>query len=715
MKIFKLHPQNLHYLFLFFFLSVFITGFNCSDTPGTVVPVQTFTTDFPEPGGRAVTIEDYYRNNSIGRPSISPNERWVSFSYSYPDEENNNSRSEIWLVPSDGSAEPRRLTSQNSNSSRPRWTEDGLLMYTIQSETWYLDVEKPNSRPFQDKNRNDTANFSPDKIWIAETRDTPVPKSEKSYASDFIQRHEERFEGIQFDWMNFQRDGRDMPIPDSRDPSVNPPTEIFILPAEGGEAKQLTDLDLRPSGIRWRPDGRELVFTADSHYRDEMTYGRSDLWTVTVDGDVTRITDDGYTYGSTGYSPDGKYISYTRGYGTDMVIAGRMDNGGPRDLFIMPSDGGAPVNLTASWDLSPGRPRWSPDSQYIYFTAGIGGGTHLFRVSAGGGEVQQVTSGERRLGSLTIDKDFKTMAYTVGRIEGPSEIYTADIDGSNEKQITEMSKDFTTEITFSKAERLLYASYDGTPIEGWLLYPYGYKPENGLYPLIVNSHGGPHSASGYSFNFKQQVFAANGYFVFQTNFRSSTGYGEEFKWATWGEWGTKDGQDVMAGVDYAIEHFPIDRNRVGSTGHSYGGFMTNWLITQYPDRFAAAVTGAGISNWISDYGTADIARTKETEFYGTPWQKEGRERLIKQSPLTYAGNVVTPTLFVHGEVDHRVPFEEAEQFYFALKKNGVPAKVIQYGGQSHGGWGHWNNVHRIINELVWWDKYLRIAVANSGS
>ena len=163
----------------------------------------------------------------------------------------------------------------------------------------------------------------------------------------------------------------------------------------------------------------------------------------------------------------------------------------------------------------------------------------------------------------------------------------------------------------------------------------------------------------------------------------------------------------MAGVDYAIEHFAIDKNRVGTTGHSYGGFMTNWLITQYPDRFAAAVSGAGISNWISDYGTADIARTKETEFFGTPWQKESRDLMIKQSPLTYAGNVKTPTLFIHGERDQRVPYEEGEQMYFALKKNGVPSKMIQYAGQSHGISGHWNNVHRIINELKWWDKYLK--------
>ena len=164
--------------------------------------------------------------------------------------------------------------------------------------------------------------------------------------------------------------------------------------------------------------------------------------------------------------------------------------------------------------------------------------------------------------------------------------------------------------------------------------------------------------------------------MLDTNFRSSTGYGDAFKWATWGAWGTKDGQDVISGIDYVIAHYPIDRARVATMGHSYGGFMTNWLITQYPDRFAAAASGAGISNWFSDYGTADIYRTKEMEFFGAPWQEEGIKRMILQSPLMQAGHVRTPTLFINGEMDQRVPYEEAEQMYFALRRQGVPAKMI---------------------------------------
>jgi dipeptidyl aminopeptidase/acylaminoacyl peptidase len=317
-----------------------------------------------------------------------------------------------------------------------------------------------------------------------------------------------------------------------------------------------------------------------------------------------------------------------------------------------------------------------------------------------------VTTGTRRLSGITIDRAFTRIAYTVGVHDAPPDVHTARIDGTDERRLTAIHRPILSVVEFSPTERLEWASPDGTKIEGWLTLPHGYSPGR-TYPLIVTSHGGPHAAAGYSFDFKKQFFAANGYFVLDTNFRSSTGYGEAFKWATWGAWGDKDGQDVIAGVDHVLKAYPIDPARVGHTGHSYGGFMTNWLITQYPDRFAAAISGAGISNWISDYGTADIYRTKETEFFGTPWEAAARDRMIKQSPITYAGLVKTPTLFVHGEVDQRVPYEEGEQMYFALRRRGVPAKMIQYADQPHGIGGHWNNVHRMINELAWWKTYLK--------
>ena len=509
--------------------------------------------------------------------------------------------------------------------------------------------------------------------------------------------------------MLFQRDGQPFPAPDPTARAAQVITLRDAGAASGGtRVDPAAGLPLRPTALTWHPNSQMVAFTADPHWRDETKYARTDLFTLSIpDGKVSRLTDDGYVYGDVTFSPDGRFMSYSRTFGTDMIIDQKLNHGGSDDLFVRPSAGGDPINLTATWPLEPGPATWSPDSRFIYFSAAIGGEQHLFRVSVPAGRVEQVTKGARRIGSISYDKAMTTIAYTAAIHEAPPDVYVANIDGTNERRLSHAHQAFTDEVALSRADRLTWKSKDGTAIEGWLMYPHGYDRARGPYPMIVVSHGGPHAATGYSFDFKKQFFAANGYFVFDTNFRSSTGYGDDFKWATWGAWGNKDGEDVMWGIDHVIANYPVDPKRVGHTGHSYGGFMTNWLITQYPDRLAAAVTGAGITNWVSDYGTADIFRTKETEFFGPPWDRAALERMMEQSPLTHAGRVRTPTLFVHGEVDQRVPYEEGEQMYFALKRRGVPAKMIMYADQPHGIAGHWNNVHRMINELAWWKQYLR--------
>ena len=658
--------------------------------------------------GRPLTIEDYYSIGTIVSPVISPDGEWVVYTLESRVEEDNSSSTEVWVVATDGDPAPRRISPAGVQASNPSWGPDGLLRYVSGDNAFSV---APDARPrSRDVLRREALSVipSPDGRSVGSLVTTLVPEVEPAYASDFERRHEERFNGRAWDWMYFQRDRQPMPTIDPTDPATTPPLEVAIAAAPGAPERVLTNLSLRPSGLSWRPDGGALVFAADPAYRDEWTYGRSDLWTVTIAGEASRMTRDmRYSLGQPAYSPDGSRIAYIRRYATDWVIAERVGHGGPTDLLVLDPSSGESANLTAGWDLRPGAPQWSPDGRHLYFTAGIGGETHLFRAAADGSGVEQMTHGERRLGRLTMDEGLSKIAYLVGRFDAPSELFVSNVDGSGERQLTHVHDRLTEEIAFSSAERIRFPSYDGTEIEGWVMFPHGYDPAQGPYPLIVHSHGGPHSASGYGFNFKHQLFAANGYVVLQTNFRSSTGYGEDFLWATWGAWGDRDGEDVMSGVDYVLANYPTDRDRVATIGHSYGGFMSNWLITRYPDRFAAAAVGAGISNWMSDYGTADIARTKETEFFGTPWTEEGRERLLKQSPLIYADKTRAATLFVHGEVDHRVPFEEGEQMYFALKKNGVPAKFLLYNDQSHGIRGHWNQVHRMINELGWFNQYLR--------
>ena len=631
---------------------------------------------------RPLTIEDYYRVQSVGAVRMAPDGRTVTFTVATRVELGNTTRVETFTVPVDGSKPPAKVEAPPGAGNAGRGGRGG---------------------------RGGAPGVaSPDGTASLVMRDLPRRAAPEASLTDFEKRHMDRFKGAIFDWKDFQRDGQPFPAPNVR---ARPGQQLVLQADAGGEARPLTTDDLRPAGVTWHPDGKLIAFVADPDWRDELKYESPDLYTVTPDGTLTRVTDDDFVYSGPAFAPDGRYLAYIRTFGTDMVIDQKLNHGGPRDLFVRPVTSGAvgaPINLTANWDLEPGAARFSPDGAFMCFSAGTGGETHLFKVSVPGGEVTQVTRGPRRLAGFSYNAAMTKMAYTATTHDSPGEVYVANIDGSGERQLTHIGAPVLDGIAFGKTERLEWASKDGTRIEGWLTHPApGTEPaQDGKAPLIVFSHGGPHSATGYNFNFKKQFFAAQGYFILDTNFRSSTGYGEAFKWATWGAWGDKDGEDVMAGIDHVLARYPIDANNVGHTGHSYGGFMTNWLITQYPDRFAAAITGAGITNWISDYGTADIYRTKETEFFGPPWDPAARERMIRQSPLTYADRVRTPTLFVHGEVDQRVPYEEGEQMYFALKRRGVPAKMIQYAGQPHGISGHWNNVHRMLSELEWWKMYL---------
>jgi dipeptidyl aminopeptidase/acylaminoacyl peptidase len=689
-----------------------------------------------QPARRPLAIEDYYRLRTIGAVQLSRDGRWVAFTLSTRVEASNGNTAEVWLVPTDGSQPERRVSADGENAGAPGWRDDGRLVYTASGKPYVIDPVRPEVREAladtaasgrggggvggrgtggrggRGAGPGGTPVSSPDNRWSFVVRDVPPPPRALAAQTDFERRHAERFKGIQFDWLDYQRDGAEYPLPNTADPYVSPPQEVFITGrGEQGYTgnTQLTHLGLRPTAAQWSPDSRRILFTADSLYRSELSYGRSEAWTVSVpDGQLTRLTPDRrYDYRGARYSPDGRWILTTRQFTTDHVIAQKLDHGGATDLVLLPANGGTERNLTEAWDFLPGNPQWSPDGKSIYFTGGVGGTVHLFRVPADGGAVEAMTTGQRRIGDLTMDRAMSRIAYTVNAFDGLPEIWTATIDGKGERQLTHVGDGFLREVQLGRTERQQFTSPDGTPIEGWLTLPPGYRADGPRLPLIVSNHGGPHSAIQYGFNFKNQYFAANGYAVLEVNFRSSTGYGEKFLWGTWGAWGTKDGQDVMAGVDHVLARYTLDRRRVASIGHSYGGFMTNWLITQYPERFAAAASGAGIVNWMSDYANADIARTKETEFFGKPWEEKAREVMLRQSPITYAGRARTPTLFVVGEVDRRVPFTENEQLYVALKKQGVPAKMIVYANMPHGISGHWNVVHRTLNEKAWFDQYLK--------
>lgn len=641
---------------------------------------------------RALSLQDYFRIETAETPAISPDGRSVVFVRSYFLEGEDRRQSELWLAPADGSAAARRIAAEGRD---PRWTPDGkMLAFTASGGVWFLTMDPPGPTPFQIPSIASMPVFSPDNNNLAFVRVVSTPgKPQPKYESDFERQMHERFKGRIIDWMNYRFDGRGY-LPD---PASKPAQELFLMPREGASPKQLTSLGVTVTGPQWSPDSKSLVFTADTHQRDEHQYDRADVFTVSVDGKLVRLTDDGYNHSNPVWSRDGKWIYFQRTQSLNQIIAAKQAHGSPVDVYRIPAAGGQMENLTGAWDLLPGTPIPGADNATVYFTGGTGGNVHLFRAT--GGKVEQVTKGERVAQSFSLSSSAQQMAYVATDPTHPQEVFSARVDGTGEKKLSALHDSFLAGVRFHPAKQLLYKSKDGTPVEGWTIAPPGAKA------LILNMHGGPHGAYTNSFSFAFQLQAANGYAVLYTNPRGSTNYGEKFLYGTWGEWGGKDFEDVMAGVDAAIQRHGIDEQRLGVTGYSYGGFLTNWVIT-HSKRFAAAVCGAGVSNWISDYGTADIPRTKETEFFGPPWDAKAGEILLRQSPVVYAGNVITPTLFLHGEADLRVPIEQAEQMYTALQKRRVPTRFIRYPGAYHGNWRPWSMAHRLHQEMEWWKEYL---------
>lgn len=674
----------------------------------------------PAEAARPLEVQDYYRLAAVSSPAISPDGRRVAFVKSVVVESENRRNGEIWIAAADGSEPPLRLTSPAWSASAPRFSPDGRLLAfrsrralpgsgrerADEPDVWFLRLDAPGGEAFQIPGVGGAPVFSPDGRLIAFTRKTPPETRPPAAAeTEFERLMKERFKGRIIEWLSYRFDGRGY-LPDPADAAASPPEELYVVAREGGTPRRLTRLGVNVQGIAWRPDSAELVVTADAQQRDEWSYERADLWRVGLDGGTRRLSDDGHHHDTPVFSPDGKTLVFRRRLGLSAVIAARQAHGAPVDLFAMPAEGGPPRNLTAAWDLIPGDPSFTPDGHSVRFDAEIGGDEHLFRVPLAGGAVEQVTRGARRLGGFGFSSDGATVAYTAADPTHPAEVFVARGDGSQERRVSSANDGLLAELELQPAQPLRFTSRDSTPIEGWLILPKDDAAAAAPRPLILAIHGGPHGAYQNDFSFQFQLWAASGYAVVYTNPRGSTGYGEKFLWATWGGgWGLLDSEDVLAGVDAALRGRPLDPARLGVDGYSYGGFLTNWLIGHTP-RFAAAVSGAGISNWVSDYATSDIPRTKESEFFGTPWEPRGKELLIRQSPVHFADAVRTPTLFLHGESDYRVPIEQGEQMYLALRKRRVPARFVRYPDTSHGGWSPWNMVHRYDQELRFWREHL---------
>jgi dipeptidyl aminopeptidase/acylaminoacyl peptidase len=651
---------------------------------------------------RVIVPEDVYALRSASDPRPSPDGSLVAYVVTQSDAKHKGWHSEIWLTPASGEHPSRQLTSDWQSSNSPRWSPDGHSIAFLSARGAIQEPEKAAAAPPKAEvyvlpldggeahqltslpNGVSSFSWSPDGKRIV-----CVSASGPSDEADLSDRSNTRHyvhPSYKYDGQGFFGDRRQ---------------HLWVVDTASGNSKQITDGDeWDDTDPQWSPDGALVAFYSDRSgaYWEDMVNSTADVWTIPADGGkLIKVADHATKASAPQWSPDGNWIAY---FGIDRRL-------GPRKVLLAPASGNArPKELANDLDLSAHDLMWAEHGHALYFLSNVRGEVHVFRLDPRSGKVSKITSGARFVRAMAINDASSQLAYTASDFEHPPELYISYLDGSHERQLGHANDSFLTSLKLQPVERLSYRVGDGFDIDGFLIKPSGWVPTK-KYPLILYIHGGPQGMFGTNWMLPVQIFAAHGWSVLFLNPRGSTGYGTKFVDAAVKEWGAQVYQDLMKGVDSVLARNQwIDADRLGVTGCSFGGFMTNWIISQ-TSRFKAAVPMCSISNLVSDEGTRDEYYGHAPEFGGDLY--ENFDLYWKYSPIRYAMNVKTPTLILHGESDQRVPLEQAEQWFRALHHFHVPAELVIFPDESHNFYftGEPKHICEAMRwQVYWFERYL---------
>lgn len=678
---------------------------------------------------RQITVEDLYEMIFLSRPRLSPDGQRVAYVATEIDARTHAYRSSIWLASISG-GEARRLTAASANATDPSWSPDGRWLAFVSEregeasrvasseqkqlgkgkpQIWLLPTAGGEARQltFLPHGASSPA-WSPDSAWLA--FNSPVgPLEEEGEDGKPLPRVRV------IDRLWYRLDGAGY-IYEHR-------SHLFLLPVSGGEPVQLTEGDWDDGDATWSPDGRTLAFVS-SRQEDRWRAPTADVYTLGIEagkaGVLRRVSDGSLNCDSPAWSPDGTTLAFQASL--------KWRSGGHTDLYTIPASAqeGIATCLTSAFegclhdgtstdgdardDHMASAPIWSADGTTLYALASLHGASHVFAFATSGQNAQPLTltPGQIHVRDFSVDQARGQLALLIGNPSRLPEIFARTTMADGEvRQLTQVNESLFSQLTLGSLERLAYTGGQGWPMEGWVLKPPDFDPAK-KYPLILQIHGGPHAQYGYGFFHEMQVQAARGYVVLFTNPRGSVGYGREFSLAVRGAWGEVDSLDILAGVDALIAKGYIDETRLGVTGGSYGGFMTNWLLGHHPERFKAAVTDRSVCNMASDFGSCDFGWTfADDELETVPW--EDLDRFMQRSPIRWVKHIRTPLLIIHSEQDLRCNIEQAEQLFTALKYLGREVLFVRFEGQSHGlsRGGHPKlRLERLHHGLRWFEKYL---------
>ncbi|HEX3556780.1 MAG TPA: S9 family peptidase [Thermoanaerobaculia bacterium] len=655
------------------------------------------TTPLAADGPRPLKVDDIFSLQTVSDPQISPDGHWVAYTVRRLDAREDSSDADVYMLPFAGGT-PLRLTSSPKAETRPRFSPDGRWLAFLadrdgkHSQVWLLDRRGGEAVKLTDYK----ADVS-DLVWSPDGKRLALVVGDV----DPDEHDDDKAEGagaggaaktpkpIVIHRLQFKRDGEGY-LRELRQ-------HLYIYDVAAKSSIQVTSGPYEDSAPAWSPDGRWLAF-ASNRTQEPDANDNSDVFVVEAKAGQTprAVTTSPGTDREPAFSPDGKSIVYLAG-------------GDPKDIWyatnsvaVVPVAGGEPRLLTRSLDRNVRSPRFSPDGKLIYFLLEEGGNEHLARVPAAGGPVERTVDGERSIQSFYVSAKGE-LAVLESTPQRPYEVSV--VEGGALRPLTHVNDDFLKGIRLGRVQRIQATSADGTKVDAFLTLPPDApsgEPGKRL-PTILRIHGGPTAQYNTAFQTEWQVLAAQGYAVVAANPRGSTGYGRDFSRAIWADWGHKDFEDVMAAVDEAVAMGVADPDRLGVGGWSYGGILTDYVITKTA-RFKAATSGASESNHVANYGTDHYQREWEAEL-GLPWKNA--DLWIKMSPFFQVETVRTPTLVLCGSNDVNVPTLNSEQLYQALRRLGVETELVIYPNQSHGIVKPSYQKDRYERYIAWYDKHLK--------
>jgi dipeptidyl aminopeptidase/acylaminoacyl peptidase len=660
----------------------------------------------PASAAHPFQVEDMQKLSRLGSTKISPDGRWVAFTVTTSDVPRNRTVTNLWMVPASGGAAQQLTFADRGANNSPRWSPDSRYLYFVSNridskpQIFRLPVGGGEAKPVTSVPTGVGDYFlSPDGKTIAFVASVFPPCSDMACNEKAAKaRNDDPVKVRVITDMPFRR--WDEWVDGKRN-------HIFVIPSDGGEAKDLTPGDVDSpiwteggsEEVAFSPDGRELVFSRFSE--NESLTANSDLYVMPIGGGTPKaITTNKASDTTPSYSPDGRYIAYS-------ATLRPMAESDVTRLFLYDRRTGEHRNVFEAVDRSIGSYIWAPDSKSLYVTFEDRGELPLARLDVETLKLTRLVA-TGTVGDVEISSDGAFVVYSRMDFSHPKELFRLDVRDAATKAptaLTQANAELLKDIDFGEASSFTFAGWNNEPVQAWQVKPPNFDP-NKKYPLLLMMHGGPESGWDNQFHYRwnAELFAAAGYVVVAPNFHGSSGFGLKFQDSIKGQWGGAPYVDQMKAVDVGITWPYIDSTRIAAAGASYGGYMANWM-EGHTDRFRAIVSHDGLYDLTTMLYSSDFVGGAKQEFHGTPW--DDPQALIDQAPASAARNFKTPMLIVHGLRDYRVDLSQGAAMFQVLQAMRVPSKLLLFEEENHWVLKPGDNIlwyHQVLEWLNQWVK-----------